>query len=697
MKELGREAAANSTASGRKSPGKKRDPNSALGAGGTGYRRDRGGDADRRDSGMKTATTAAVAAAAPPAALSLMLILFLNWLKSFFFSTAAKALTLLQALWNLAKATAAAVWSLFTAPFVAAGAFTAKTAEAVFGVGNLLASAPVATAAVGAGAVLSMTAVTGTVIGSLSYETEMREGSLSTFCAPVKVVDGGRAFTGVGVPGRAIPWIENAAKHSEYKIPAAFFAYVMDREADFRPGLFASDKNGGTWGLFQINANEWAKATGGGTFDSPDIRDPMIHTEYGARYFDRRLETVRGMRQKNPGAAYATGLTELEALVIAHNAGEGSLQKYPKLPPVTEGYLDEFREKFEKYGGGKPASSRDGSRVSTGTISHDPGAGDVKPLELGAVKPHVQEAAELLYAKFKEGPGSGLRGAGGYRPGDKIDPAGHPAGLAVDFMVELTPEGKKTGDALAKYAIDNAAELNVKYVIWQQRIWNIERGDTAWRAMEDRGSPTQNHMDHPHVSFMPSGSVTDIIETVPFDPDECGTDGTTNGGAGGGNRATSFNDGGMTEAEAQEVVDLYNEEGDEFLRKRYHGGGPGQCHADYRKNCVSFSIYFMNKYTSFQQYAPGNGVSTARSIAKLAGKQVSGTPRPYSVFSYANGGAGHTGVVLGVRKGGTLIIGNAAYCQWGGRVDLIPQERWKSGNWEFVDVSDLMKSVPEGT
>jgi hypothetical protein len=34
-------------------------------------------------------------------------------------------------------------------------------------------------------------------------------------------------------------------------------------------------------------------------------------------------------------------------------------------------------------------------------------------------------------------------------------------------------------------------------VIWRQRI----NSGTGWRAMEDRGSITQNHYDHVHVSF----------------------------------------------------------------------------------------------------------------------------------------------------------------------------------------------------
>lgn len=170
-------------------------------------------------------------------------------------------------------------------------------------------------------------------------------------------------FTGKGVPDEAIPWVENAAKHSESGIPAAFFAYIMDRETTFNPKATAGDRNGGTGGLFQMNATVWGEATDGGTWSDPDIFDPMVHTEYGAKYFDDRLETVRTMRKNNPDKPYAKDLTELEALMIAHNAGEGNLQKYPNLPGITRGYLEEFREKFKEYGGGeagKPGSNKGG-------------------------------------------------------------------------------------------------------------------------------------------------------------------------------------------------------------------------------------------------------------------------------------------------------------------------------------------------
>lgn len=138
-----------------------------------------------------------------------------------------------------------------------------------------------------------------------------------------------------------------------------------------------------------------------------------------------------------------------------------------------------------------------------GDITGDPASGaegtdiyNKLKKSLGPVKPHVLSATSVIAAATGHKPGD----IGGYRSSGSRDPNGHPAGLAVDFMVPLTDEGEKQGDRIAEYIIGNYKELNVKYVIWRQRIWNPSRSD-KWRQMEDRGSPTQNHMDHPHVSF----------------------------------------------------------------------------------------------------------------------------------------------------------------------------------------------------
>lgn len=121
-------------------------------------------------------------------------------------------------------------------------------------------------------------------------------------------------------------------------------------------------------------------------------------------------------------------------------------------------------------------------------------------LSVGPVKDHVLQAA-LVMANVFQSQGLEPGDIGGYRSSGSRDPNGHPAGLALDFMVPLDDDGKALGDAISQYAIDNADHLNVKYIIWYQRIYHIDRPGSGWQAMDDRGSATQNHLDHPHISF----------------------------------------------------------------------------------------------------------------------------------------------------------------------------------------------------
>lgn len=115
---------------------------------------------------------------------------------------------------------------------------------------------------------------------------------------------------------------------------------------------------------------------------------------------------------------------------------------------------------------------------------------------LGPVKPQLTQLVNIL------GPMFDIKTVGGYRE-SATDPNGHPAGLAADFMVPLTPAGKAQGDALVAYAQAHARELGIDYIIWYQRIWSVARADEGWLRMEDRGSATANHMDHPHINVLP--------------------------------------------------------------------------------------------------------------------------------------------------------------------------------------------------
>lgn len=121
-------------------------------------------------------------------------------------------------------------------------------------------------------------------------------------------------------------------------------------------------------------------------------------------------------------------------------------------------------------------SESQGGSVQTGNYASQGAA-----LGLG---PNAQQVYSAVRTQFPD-----MTNIGGYRAGD---PGDHGSGNAVDIMVT----GAR-GDQVASWLQANAGQLNIKYIIWEQRIW-MPGG--SWRMMEDRGSATQNHYDHVHVS-----------------------------------------------------------------------------------------------------------------------------------------------------------------------------------------------------
>lgn len=127
-------------------------------------------------------------------------------------------------------------------------------------------------------------------------------------------------------------------------------------------------------------------------------------------------------------------------------------------------------------------SSGEGDGTSSDTSA--PPCSVSSSIESGLL-PNAVNGYRAVCAKFPE-----VKTFGGRRPGTGSD---HNTGEAVDIMITGS-----TGDRIADYLIQNQGALNVKYVIWKQRIWMPGKG---WKAMEDRGSATANHFDHVHASF----------------------------------------------------------------------------------------------------------------------------------------------------------------------------------------------------
>lgn len=114
--------------------------------------------------------------------------------------------------------------------------------------------------------------------------------------------------------------------------------------------------------------------------------------------------------------------------------------------------------------------------------------------------PALLKAAEVLDA-LKTGRSKTLKHVWGYDPNTSNKE--HNSGRALDFMVH---SDRAAGDYIADYIIANKQRLGLIHIIWRQRIYRGPYSTSSnpkgvWQGMADRGSTTQNHMDHPHVWF----------------------------------------------------------------------------------------------------------------------------------------------------------------------------------------------------
>jgi phage-related protein len=113
------------------------------------------------------------------------------------------------------------------------------------------------------------------------------------------------------------------------------------------------------------------------------------------------------------------------------------------------------------------------------------------------LKPSAIVARRLIHQLWPE-----ITEIGGYRASDPYPD--HPSGRALDIMTGNEPLGTSIKDWLHQ----NKTPLALNYTIWQQYY---QPADGAGNLMEDRGSATQNHLDHIHALFNPSDVDPNVI------------------------------------------------------------------------------------------------------------------------------------------------------------------------------------------
>ena len=220
-------------------------------------------------------------------------------------------------------------------------------------------------------------------------------------------------------------------------------------------------------------------------------------------------ETVTAAEEVAPSTE--TSVSEEQTVETSSAVAETAPQVTPQAESAVEATTAPVEEKATATSSEeeKEVASSNGAKPTVSTYQPE----ETKTVSTTYAAPAAPDYAGLALAKsenaglqpqtaaFKEEIANlfGITSFSGYRPGDSGD---HGKGLAIDFMV---PESSELGDKIAEYAIQNMVSRGISYIIWKQRFYapfDSKYGPAnTWNPMPDRGSVTENHYDHVHVSM----------------------------------------------------------------------------------------------------------------------------------------------------------------------------------------------------
>ncbi|ORO50713.1 LysM peptidoglycan-binding domain-containing protein [Streptococcus oralis] len=245
--------------------------------------------------------------------------------------------------------------------------------------------------------------------------------------------------------------------------------------------------------------------------DAPTVTETEKATEVAPNSEVSETATVaeETPSTETPVAAETTSPVEEEAPQAATPATEETAATTPAEAPVAAAPATETPADTTGTSATEEAASTATSDTATSTYQAEqsqtpsrtyaaPAAPDYAGL---AVAKSENAGLRPQTAAFKEEVANlfGITSFSGYRPGDSGD---HGKGLAIDFMV---PVSSALGDQIAEYAVKNMASRGINYIIWKQRFYapyDSKYGPAyTWNPMPDRGSVTENHYDHVHVSM----------------------------------------------------------------------------------------------------------------------------------------------------------------------------------------------------
>lgn len=313
--------------------------------------------------------------------------------------------------------------------------------------------------------------------------------------------------------------------------------------------------------------------------------------------------------------------------------------------------------------------------------------------------PIAQKATKEIIKRY----GDALDSIGGYRSDGE-----HGEGRAIDLMLTdyKSAGGLSNGNTISQFLIDNANQLSVEYVIFNDRIWLGK--SMGWKAYSTGGYGSMYdgnwddntlHKNHVHVTFKNTPGTDGVLV------DGGGIDDTT-GGSGdcmaGGNYGTGISDAG---------------EGDDYPFKNPAGkcsysascgapdpANPADPWGGFMRECVSFTYWRINQQMGWdgKGVAPFSNQKLGVQLGNAAtwkgnlvakGYKADNKPAPGAIAWWgansshpmiSTGPAGHVGIVKEVKGNGDIVLEQYNFIPWRYNSMVIPANQVDA----FIHVAD---------
>ena len=151
-----------------------------------------------------------------------------------------------------------------------------------------------------------------------------------------------------------------------------------------------------------------------------------------------------------------------------------------------------------------PAEDAGPSLTCRGSVANDL---QEQQLSVTGLTPRADQLREAMTEVF------GDQSLGGFAPGGVGQGHGadstHYDGRAIDiFFRPVTEENRRQGWVLAHWLVAHAEDLDIQYVIFDDRFWSVHSSRGLWRYYDapEPGNEILRHVDHVHVDVLRGGS-----------------------------------------------------------------------------------------------------------------------------------------------------------------------------------------------